>query len=140
VKLRGKDTENLFYDGGCGLCHSAVRFALRADRAGTLFRFAPLGGETFCSLVPEADRATLCDSIVVRTENGLLLTRSSAVLHLMRRFGGVWRALGIIVAVMPRPLLDWGYDAIARVRHRLFAKPDAACPLVPRELRGRFDP
>jgi predicted DCC family thiol-disulfide oxidoreductase YuxK len=131
--------ESLFYDGGCGLCHRAVRFLLAED-VGQRFRFAPLGGPTFLSLVSEADRARLPDSLVVRTEEGRLLTRSAAVVHLLKRLGGLWRVIGTLGGCVPRSWLDWAYDVIARVRHRLFAKPDDACPVVPRELRARFDP
>jgi predicted DCC family thiol-disulfide oxidoreductase YuxK len=101
---------------------------------------APLGGPTFMSLVTEAARARLPDSLVVRTADGHLLTRSAAVLHLLKRLGGPWRVFGTVGGWMPRPLLDSTYDGIARIRHRLFAKPDDACPMVPRELRARFDP
>jgi len=40
--------------------------------------------------------------------------------------------------VVPRFLRDGVYDGIARVRHKLFAKPSEACPLMPEELRRRF--
>jgi predicted DCC family thiol-disulfide oxidoreductase YuxK len=113
---------------------------LWADRGGLRFRFAPLGGPTFVNLTTEADRARLPDSLVVRTEDGRLLTRSAAVIHLLKRLGGLWRVIGALGGCLPRSLLDWTYDGIARVRHRLFAKPDDACPVVPAELRARFDP
>ncbi|HZH02738.1 MAG TPA: DCC1-like thiol-disulfide oxidoreductase family protein [Myxococcaceae bacterium] len=41
--MDASDSDILFYDGGCGLCHRAVRFVLARDPAGR-FRFAPLGG------------------------------------------------------------------------------------------------
>jgi predicted DCC family thiol-disulfide oxidoreductase YuxK len=117
-----------------------VRVVLRADREGRFFRFAPLGGETFRSLVSAADRAALPDSLVVRTEDGRLLARSEAVIHLLKRLGGLWRVAGALGAVVPRPVRDWTYDGVARIRHRLFAKPAEVCPVTPRELRARFDP
>ena len=36
--------ETIFYDGGCGLCHRFVRFVIKRDPDGTLFRYAPLEG------------------------------------------------------------------------------------------------
>ena len=73
------EPELLFYDGGCGLCHRAVRFVLWADPEGRAFRFAPLGGDTFQALVSAGERERLPDSLVVRTtEDGRLLTRSTA--------------------------------------------------------------
>jgi predicted DCC family thiol-disulfide oxidoreductase YuxK len=113
---------------------------LWADPTGLRFRFAPLGGPTFLAGVGEADRMRLPDSLVVRTEEGRLLTRSAAVVHLLKRLGGLWRVIGTLGGWLPRSLLDWTYDAIARIRHRLFARPDDACPVVPKELRVRFDP
>ena len=135
-----RPTETLFYDGGCGLCHGAVRFVLWADESGRRFRFAPLGGQTFLALVDEAERARLPDSLVMRTEAGRLLTRSAAVVHVLKRLGGPWQVIGTLGSWVPRPLLDWTYDGIARFRHRLVAKPGDACPVVPRDLRARFDP
>ena len=80
------------------------------------------------------------DSLVVRTDDGRLLTRSAAVLHMLERLGGFWRVLAALAVPFPRPWLDRTYDAIARIRHRLFAKPQDACPVAPREIRARFDP
>ena len=132
--------ELLFYDGGCGLCHRTVLFVLARDASGRAFRFAPLGGATFQAQVPEADRAGLPDSIVIRTEEGALLVRSAAVLHILRRLGGSWRVMAAIGGVVPRVLSDALYDFVARVRLRLFARPDDWCPVAPRELRDRFLP
>ncbi len=130
--------EVLFYDGGCGLCHRAVRFILWADREGRAFRFAPLGGATFEAQVPVSERAGLPDSMVVQTAEGALLTRSAGVLHILRRLGGGWRALAFLFGLVPRPLRDAAYDFVARIRLRLFARPDDACPVVPPPLRSRF--
>jgi predicted DCC family thiol-disulfide oxidoreductase YuxK len=129
----------LFYDGGCGLCHGAVRFVLKRDREGA-FRFAPLEGETFTAEVPEALRAALPDSLALKEADGRLLTRSTAVAALLRRLGGFWAFLGGLLWIIPRPLRNLGYDLVAKVRHRLFKKPEGACPLVPPELRGRLLP
>ncbi len=130
--------EVLFYDGGCGLCHRAVRFVLWADPQGRAFRFAPLGGATFQAEVPAAERPRLPDSLVVRTAEGALLTRSAGVLHVLRRLGGGWGVLADFFGLVPRPLRDAAYDFVARIRFRLFARPNDACPVVPPPLRTRF--
>jgi predicted DCC family thiol-disulfide oxidoreductase YuxK len=79
-------------------------------------------------------------SMVVRTEKGELLTRSAGVLHIMRRLGGVWRLLAGLLALLPSRVRDGLYDMVARVRHHVFARPKEACPLMPPQLRARFDP
>jgi predicted DCC family thiol-disulfide oxidoreductase YuxK len=133
-------TERLFYDGHCGLCQRSVRLILAEDATGTAFRFAPLQGETFAALLPAPERAALPLSLVVRTEKGTLLTRSSAVLHILRRLGGTWRLLAGVLVFLPAVVRDRLYDGIARIRHRLFAQPAETCPLMPPSLRTRFDP
>jgi len=127
----------LFYDGHCGLCHGAVAFTARRDRAG-VFAFAPLGGETFERL--GLDREVLPDSLVLRTTGGRLLVRSEAVLHILRRLGGVWEWIARAAGIVPRGLADALYNLVARVRGRLFARPAGLCPVTPAPLRNRFLP
>lgn len=135
----------LFYDGDCGFCHRSVRILLseeantpEADR----FRFAPLSSETFAAEVErrdDLDPATLPDSIVLILEDGQLLTRSGAAIECASRLGGLWRGLALTGAWIPEPVRDGLYDAIARVRKRLVENPTGACPILPPDLRSRFD-
>lgn len=130
--------QRIFFDGGCGLCHRFVRFVLGEDRGGT-FAFSPLQGERAARELGAA-RAQLPDSFVVRTADGRVLARSSAVVHVWGTLGGAWRALGWILRAVPRPLRDRGYDAVARVRHAIFGRMPDACPLMPARLGSRFEP
>jgi predicted DCC family thiol-disulfide oxidoreductase YuxK len=132
--------EYLFYDGHCGLCHRAVKFVLKHDRSGQTFRFAPLQGETFLARVAAERRVGLPDSVVVLTRDGELLVRSAAFLHIFRRLGGGWGVLASMLDVVPRRLLDLLYDFVARIRYRVFGRRDDLCPIVPADLRARFDP
>lgn len=136
---RAGTTEIIFYDGHCGLCHRAVRFVLAEDQAGDTFRFAPLESDTFRAVVPEHSRIDLPDSLMVHTGDGVLLTRSTAVLHILSRLGGVWRFLGSVFSYIPTAMRDWGYDGIARLRHHVFGAPEQTCPLLPAHLRQRFE-
>lgn len=129
----------IFYDGDCGLCHGAVRFLVRRDRAGRL-RFAPLGGETFAALVPSEARGRLPDSLVLLAEDGGLYVRSAAVLRALREVGGGWALVARAGALIPAGVRDAVYDAVARARRRLFARPRQSCPVLPAGLEKRFDP
>jgi predicted DCC family thiol-disulfide oxidoreductase YuxK len=135
----------LFYDGDCGFCHRSVRFILSeelATPADLRLRFAPLGSDTFRERMadhPELDPASLPDSIVLELEDGRILTRSTAALEIASRLGGFWRLVALAGRLVPMPVRDAGYDAIARVRKRLFAQPKDACPILPPDLRSRFD-
>ena len=132
-------TDTLFYDGHCALCHRFVRLALAKDRSGTAFRFAPLHGALFAELVPVGKRGNLPDSIVVLTAEGALLTRSAAALHVLSRLSGAWRLVAGTARLVPSPLRDAVYDAVARSRYRVFGTRDDACPVIPAESRSRFD-
>lgn len=132
--------DTLFYDGDCGLCHRAVLFALRRDPEGVRFRYATIGGSTFTETFSAEARRGLPDSVIVRTADGRTLTKWAAVQHIAERGGGFSGALARITGILPHWLLNWGYDRVARVRKRLFAKPQGSCPILPAELRGRFLP
>ncbi|MFT5478248.1 MAG: putative DCC family thiol-disulfide oxidoreductase YuxK [Planctomycetota bacterium] len=132
------EPEFVLYDGDCGLCHHTVRFVIAEDSHGRAFRFATQSGETFQRLIPADQRADLPDAIVVVRSDGVLLLRSDSIVHILHGLGGLWSALGSLLSWIPRPLRDTGYDLVARVRKRIFAAPDAACPLMPADLQTRF--
>lgn len=134
-----EDSEVIFYDGDCGLCHGAVRFILRHDRK-KRFRFAPLGGKTFLNRVPEVVRSRIPDTLVVSLGDGRFLQRSDGVLYALEKLDGPWKALARVGAWLPRRFRDSLYDAIAARRARLFRRPIRSCPVVDPELRRRFDP
>ncbi|MGA8072052.1 MAG: DCC1-like thiol-disulfide oxidoreductase family protein [Candidatus Acidiferrales bacterium] len=131
--------ERIFYDGHCGLCHRAVRFVIARDPQGRLFRYTPLQGTKFAALVSVERRAGLPDSVVVLTDDGRLLIRSDAFIHILRRLGGFWRFVAGIIGVIPRVVRDGVYDFIAQVRYRIFGRRAEVCPVTPPELRARFD-
>jgi len=117
-----------------------VKFVLKHDRGGRAFRFAPLQGDTFLARVAAERRVGLPDSVVVLTRDGELLLRSAAFLLILRRLGGGWGVLAAVLSFVPRGLLDLVYDFVARIRYRAFGKREDLCPIVPAELRARFDP
>jgi predicted DCC family thiol-disulfide oxidoreductase YuxK len=113
---------------------------LKHDRLGTAFRFAPLQGETFRARILADQRANLSKSMVVQTHDGSLLIRSTACIHVLRRLGGGWKVIAAFTAAVPRPLRDVVYNLVARSRYRVFGRRDSLCPVVPPDLRARFDP
>jgi len=132
--------DRIFYDGDCGVCHWSVGFVARHDPTGEAFRFAPLHGEVFEETVGEDVGRDLPDSMVVQTAAGELLLRSQGAVYILRRLGPFWRFLGRLLAVVPRPIRDFFYDRFAANRKLLASKPEATCPVLPPELRRRFDP
>jgi predicted DCC family thiol-disulfide oxidoreductase YuxK len=117
--------DRVLYDGSCGLCHRAVRFLVAEDTK-SAFVFAPLPAD-----LPQ-------ESVIVETEEGARLNRSDAARYGLARLGGMWRIAAIVMGVIPRPIRNFGYDVVARIRYRLFARPKDACPILPPDLRSRF--
>jgi predicted DCC family thiol-disulfide oxidoreductase YuxK len=128
----------IFYDGHCGLCHGLVRFVLGEDQSAYPFSFAPLQGEEIKRNIADSVRSRLPDSVVVVEENKNVLTRSTAVIYVLKRLGGLWFLSAALLRLIPRAFRDRAYDAIASVRGRIFGTTKEVCPLVPRSLRARF--
>lgn len=111
--------ETILYDASCRLCTVAARLVDRNARGSRLFRLAPLASDAFERLVPPDRREALPDSLVVSDSDGRLLTRSTAVVHVLVRLGGPWRLWGRLLRWVPRPARDLVYDLVARVRRLL---------------------
>jgi len=79
---------------------------LARDPGGEKLDFAPLQGSFFATVVSDSQRAGLPDSIVVKSDVGQRLVKSAAVLHLLRRLGGIYRLLAEVSGLFPRRLLD----------------------------------
>jgi predicted DCC family thiol-disulfide oxidoreductase YuxK len=126
----------VFFDGECGFCQRSIQWVARHD-AGR-FAFAPIGGATFLGAVPPDLRRTLPDTMVVRAADGRVLLRGAAFRHLLTQSRWPWRAAGLALSIVPRALLDVGYDAIARRRHRL--SQGLTCPIPPASFTERVLP
>jgi predicted DCC family thiol-disulfide oxidoreductase YuxK len=124
----------VLFDGGCGLCARSVRFVARHDRG--RFRFAPLDGPTARRLLDGTAAGPPHDQSVVLVEGGTVFTRSSAVLRIAATLSWPWRWLAWL-RLVPRPVRDAVYDAIARRRVRWFG-PASACGLPPESVRRRI--
>ena len=131
----------ILYDGVCGLCNRLVQFVLKRDRRGR-FRFAALQGDFAVDVLRHhgADSGEL-DTMYVVLDHALpeerLVSRSDAIVVILREIGGIWGTLGALLRVLPRWLRNWGYNLVARHRYRVFGKYDS-CPLPEEKHRGKF--
>jgi predicted DCC family thiol-disulfide oxidoreductase YuxK len=136
----GEGQQLLLYDGVCGLCDRLVQFVLAHDRAGT-FRFAQLQGETGRAIVARAgaNPDDLTTFYVVRdygTPRARTLVKGRAALHVARVLGWPWKVVAL-AGVLPTPVLDWGYNLVARYRYRVFGRLDQ-CAIPRPDQRARF--
>ena len=124
----------LFVDGHCVLCQRAARWVLRRDRSGSV-ALAALQGRTARRLLPAALRgavpaggesgaAAAPDSLVWREPDGRIRIRSAAVLAVAAALGGRYRAGAALLRLVPAPLRDALYLALARRRRRWFGATD----------------
>lgn len=126
------------YDGVCGLCDRSVKLLLRIDREREAFHYAPLQGETAALLRQRhRDIPTELDSVVF-VDAGRVWLRSRAFVRAARYMPMPWRLLRAL-AIIPWPLADLVYRAVARVRYRVFGRFDS-CQLPDPAERARFLP
>ena len=133
----------VLYDGACGLCNRLVRFIIRRD-SNAIFRFAALQG-AFASRILASHHLNLgeLDTVyVVVAQNSqhpgeLILSRSDAVLFVLRQFGGLYKPAAFLLQMLPRFLRDSAYNMVVRHRYRIFGRFET-CPLPGAQDRGRF--
>ena len=130
----------VLYDGVCGLCNRLNMFLLPRD-VDRVFAFASLQSEAARSLLHRFGKTPddLSTFYVVanhRAASAELLSKSRAALFVLQTLGGVWGWLAL-VRVLPGPLLDAAYDAIARNRYRLFGRYESCLAPTP-EYKNRF--
>lgn len=120
----------LHYDGDCGVCHTAVRFALAEIPEQTL-KFRPMQRDASF----DAEQVKTWE---LTTEQGLTFTKTDAAARLLQATGGISRALGSGLLCIPAPLRNGAYNLVARFRRQLSTQPTDLCPLISAEQRERF--
>ena len=134
----------LFFDGECGFCDRAIRFAMSRDVHGRLYA-ATLAGETAQrTLTPFAEMLRNVDSTVLylpatADRAASVELYSDAALSVLRLLGGAWGVLGVAGMLVPRWLRDTAYKAFAKRRFQLFGRVEA-CQLWPPAWRARILP
>ena len=137
--VNGEETPILLYDGVCGFCAGSVRLILRHERRSTL-RFAPLESRAGAAIRERHPELEGVDSMVwvePGTSGGeRVLVRSDAALRIGAYLGGIWGVLAAPARLVPRPIRDAVYNAVARLRHRISGSLDA-CVVPAQDVRAR---
>ncbi len=128
----------LLYDGVCGLCNRLVQFVLKHD-ADAHFRFASLQSDYASRILQphSLDPQDLNAVYVVDSPSRCVLARSDAVIFILHKLDGFWRALSVALSMFPKSLRDWGYGVVARHRYRVFGKYET-CLLPEKRYQDRF--
>jgi len=139
----------ILYDGVCGLCNRLNQFVLRRD-SDAIFRFASLQSPFAARILTRhgANPQDL-DTVYVVVNHDLtnydlakvthaderLLPRSDAIIFVLKKLGGLWKVLAILLQLLP--LRDAAYRLVARNRYRVFGRSET-CMLPSPEYRNRF--
>jgi predicted DCC family thiol-disulfide oxidoreductase YuxK len=137
----------VLFDGVCVFCNRTVRLLMRMDRRAIL-RFVPLESPLGQQLIARHDARQGPGGVSDAPEGIVLIADAlTPAEHLSRRteafsdtlilLGGLWRALGWLLRLIPRPLREFGYSIIARYRYNIFGRYET-CPLPTVTQRNQF--
>ena len=126
----------IFFDGTCGLCHRFVYFALCKMKGETLL-FAPQESSLFRN-IPHQPVCPSGSIIVYLKEKERLFSQGDAFRLIFFYLQYPWKIVSYVLYLIPRFMLNIGYEIIAKYRYKFFKKPDHACPFVTPERRKFF--
>ncbi len=114
------DKQIVLFDGVCNLCSRLVTFIAARDRMGK-FTYVSLQspyGQTLLHNfgLPDRDFDTV---VYIKGEKCFL--RSTAVLHILKDLGGIWKIAWIFI-IFPAAIRDFFYHIISRSRYRIFGR------------------
>jgi predicted DCC family thiol-disulfide oxidoreductase YuxK len=125
----------IVFDAKCLLCDYWVRFLLRHDRR-RVFRFASIQGAAGQALLAQAGLKVDGLETLLLVDGERSWQHTAALLRVLDKLGWPWR-LAWLGWVVPAPLRDMLYRAIARNRYRIFGRSDV-CLMPAPEHAGRF--
>ncbi|RFC55190.1 thiol-disulfide oxidoreductase DCC family protein [Brumimicrobium aurantiacum] len=109
----------VFYDGSCGFCNSSIQFILKHKAKD--FYFIPLQ-----SKLAEEILALHHEEIKMNTlyffEKKELYQKSTAAIRITKHLSGIYPIFFYLGYLIPKFLRDWGYDQIAKRRHKIKAQ------------------
>lgn len=149
----------IVYDGHCGLCNHSVRWSLRRD-SGDRLRFIASQSEKVATVLarhgltdsvplpelpagsPAANGSPFCPGTIlvlrgIGTDAEQLLTRSNAIIAILRELPQPWPVAAAALHLIPRPLRDLVYRIIARNRYRIWGRVES-CPIPTAAELARF--
>jgi len=125
----------ILFDGVCNLCNGFVNFLIARDSKNQ-FLFGSLQSPQATEILTRFNAPTTEMTTVILTENGQLYSRSTAVLKIFRKMGGLWPLLYAFI-IIPPFIRDPIYHLIAKNRYRMFGRKDA-CMIPTPALKAKF--
>jgi predicted DCC family thiol-disulfide oxidoreductase YuxK len=127
----------VLFDGVCGFCDGAIRFIIDKERE-PHFKFAPLQSPAGRKLLAAHGMSPDWMTSYVLITGGRAYVKSAATARIAPHLRMPWSLMRLL-RYLPGPLVDMGYDLIARNRYQWFGRFDS-CRLMTPELEDRFLP
>lgn len=125
----------ILFDGVCNLCIGSVKFIIKND-TNDKFRLAAIQSAEGQKIIKKFSiDVKKIDSIILVKKNKVKY-RSLAVLLVLINLNTVWRFLFMFYLV-PYPIRDFFYRAIARSRYRVFGKQES-CIIPNKKNKSKF--
>ncbi|HRI80213.1 MAG TPA: thiol-disulfide oxidoreductase DCC family protein [Cyclobacteriaceae bacterium] len=125
----------ILFDGVCNLCNGSVNFLIARDKQDR-FRFGSLQSPQAAEILNKFNASNAEITTVILYEKGQLYYRSTAILKIFRKMGGLWPLLYALI-IIPKFIRDPIYNLIAKNRYRIFGKKDT-CMIPTPALRAKF--
>ena len=123
------------FDGHCVLCSRGVHYVLRYEKSPET-RFVAILSKEGRALAATHDIDPENPRSFLWLEEGKALPASDGVLALLRHVGGPAKIFRL-GKIMPRPVRDWMYYAVAKNRYKFFGRTET-CYIPNPENRHRF--
>lgn len=122
-------------DGVCNLCNAGVNFIVNRDPK-RLFYFTTMQSHHAQELIEKHRGNSFQFDTFLLIKDEVTFERSDGVLEIIKDLSGYWFLFGIL-RLIPRPIRDAVYKAIAKNRYRIFGKKDQ-CMVPSKEMQSRF--
>lgn len=131
-----KHKKLILFDGVCNLCNKAVLEVIKYDKKNT-FLFASLQSKTGKKIASQLNiNLSKIDSIILYDPGVSYDIKSTAALHIMKDFGGIWN-ITQIGFLLPETFRNHIYDFIAANRYKWFGKKES-CMIPTPEIIAKF--
>lgn len=118
------NTENIIlFDGLCNLCQGLINFIKKRDKK-TKFLFISLQSVSGQTLLNKFRLPADDLNSVVYISSGKYFIRSTAILHILKDLGGIWKLFFSFI-IIPDFIRDIIYKIIARIRYGFFCRHDS---------------
>ena len=131
-----KDKKIILFDGICNLCDSSVQFVIRHDKK-DIFRFVPLQSELGQQIINHIGISpSKIDSTILYEPGKAYYYKSDAAFKILKEIRGIHTLL-LGFSILPKSLLDYIYDYVAKNRYKWFGKKES-CMIPTPELQSKF--